>query len=420
MLWHMSDCFLWQPNRLHTKRWRPRPINRFVAHGGQKSDWAWNWIQSHRSSWLWWLWRCRAEFLLPGSSWFKKYSCAPGWSVMDLTLGSLYDLFIIFIIPVCLLHSVTFCYCDCAWSGSDRICARWASIDCRSEAKSPSALNLCWGRRLCSELSITALNWEYWEHVNILRKCIWAILSHILTCFEAISDLISHQGLDPNDPRVLGCPGMSWVFVFCGLRSSKDWRFGDVLPESPETGHGWSLRWCQSASLMASWPMPQGLVHLGSLVVSQGVQTLCPTGWQHNVGANGEGCHWSCHCSAVTHWMIDAMCSFSGLGYAECDLGANWKRGVPCLNMLRFASACIRPKTSQHSQRMTVVTCSHHMSPCQMGFEKNPKFIVCDFSGKALTAASCDIRVLWELSAWGQSLRLVFQAMVNTWTYVDQ
>ena len=29
---------------------------------------------------------------------------------MDLTLGSLYDLFIIFIIPVCLLHSVTFCY----------------------------------------------------------------------------------------------------------------------------------------------------------------------------------------------------------------------------------------------------------------------------------------------------------------------
>ena len=43
--------------------------------------------------------------------------------------------------------------------------------------------------------------------------------------------------------------------------------------------------------LMASWPMPQGLVHLGSLVVSQGVQTLCPTGWQHNVGANGEGCH---------------------------------------------------------------------------------------------------------------------------------
>ena len=110
MLWHMSDCFLWQPNRLHTKRWRPRPINRFVAHGGQKSDWAWNWIQSHRSSWLWWLWRCRAEFLLPGSSWSKKYSCAPGWSVMDLTRGSLYDLFIIFIIPVCLLHSVTFCY----------------------------------------------------------------------------------------------------------------------------------------------------------------------------------------------------------------------------------------------------------------------------------------------------------------------
>ena len=192
MLWHMSDCFLWQPNRLHTKRWRPRPINRFVAHGGQKSDWAWNWIQSHRSSWLWWLWRCRAEFLLPGSSWSKKYSCAPGWRVMDLTRGSLYDLFIIFIIPVCLLHSVTFCYC--AWSGSDRICARWASIDCRSEAKSPSALNLCWGRRLCSELSITALNWEYWEHVNILRKCIWAILSHILTCFEAISDLIiSHS-----------------------------------------------------------------------------------------------------------------------------------------------------------------------------------------------------------------------------------
>ena len=115
MLWHMSDCFLWQPNRLHTKRWRPRPINRFVAHGGQKSDWAWNWIQSHRSSWLWWLWRCRAEFLLPGSSWFKKYSCAPGWSVMDLTLGSLYDLFIIFIIPVCLLHSVTFCYILLLW-----------------------------------------------------------------------------------------------------------------------------------------------------------------------------------------------------------------------------------------------------------------------------------------------------------------
>ena len=152
---------------------------------------------------------------------------------------------------------------------------------------------------------------------------------------------------------------------FCGLRSSKDWRFGDVLPESPETGHGWSLRWCKHASwphgpchkawfILVLWLLAKEYKHFAQLVGNTTLEPMVRGAIDRAIAKA-----WSFICSAVTHWMIDATCSFSGLGYAECDLGANWKRGVPCLNMLRFASA-IRPKTSQHSQRMTV-TCSHHM-----------------------------------------------------------
>ena len=99
----------------------------------------------------------------PGLSCCKKYGSPAhlaevSWNVMDYDLRVFKNQSpnITYHNPCGLvIYFVTFC---CWWftekkNQLDRA-ARWASIDCRSEVKSPSALSPCWGRHLCSGLSI--------------------------------------------------------------------------------------------------------------------------------------------------------------------------------------------------------------------------------------------------------------------------
>lgn len=42
---------------------------------------------------------------------------------------------------------------------------------------------------------------------------------------------------------------------------------------------------------------------------TSGVQTFCPIGWQYDLGANGQGCHWSCHRKGAHVCPNSAVCN---------------------------------------------------------------------------------------------------------------